>query len=1250
MPLNTDLNVSPYFDDFNEDKNFHRILFKPATAVQARELTQVQSILQNQIERFGNWAFNNGDIVSGCNIVDIPVLPFIRLEDFQANTSGFNVANLVNTKVVSLSSNLQARVLTSVPGNKSNYPNTNLIYLQYLNAGNTGQQQFGNTDQLTFYNIQGVGDTSNVVAVVNVYSNVIAGTISSGNAHGVSVSEGIVFLNGNFVKVHTPTFGIVNAYGTNAGNNVVGFQAMEKVINSNDDDSLLDNALGYSNENAPGADRLQILPALVSLDPSVASVTKDFNPIITYNYGSVVSKSGQSQNVYSILGDAIANRTYEESGNYVINPFVIDTVTSISSNSILSNLDSNNVLGRVSSGVGYAQGQRVEIVKTGYINLRRGIDTQVNAEQQISFSYGGYFICNEVAGSFDFPKSQTVQLYDTPQKSITNRTFAALTPTGNNIGTAMIRCYSYKTGSPGSNTAQYALHVFNVALNSGYNTANIKSIYYNGTTKGVADVISAGSVGSQASKQLYSFGVQGIKNLRDAGNNVRTQYIYRNRTSVPLVSTGNAVVTISSSQFGGTDILPYGIGIVSDVQAASFTLVASANADTVALSANVNVSTSNLAVIGVGATTFTSNFLAGDQIKVGSDIRTITAVTNATYMSVDAVFSVANSSAAYYKTYVNGKIIPIAYNIAGPSSYINVTNTTSFTIVSGQYPASGLTVDVVYDVLRTVTSPASKTIKKNRFVKIDVGNNAAGVKGPWCLGVGDIHRIKKIYATGNGFYTTSGTDVTSNFVWSSGQKDTHYDYGFLYAKPGYDASQANNILVQLDYFTANTSSGVGFFTVESYPIDDANTANTNAITTAHIPLYVDESGLKNPLRDCIDFRTPSTATAADTGAIDVSNTSQVSTAVATATINPSSSLTLSIPSGGLNFPSYGKNFQADFTQYMPRRDLVLITSDNTLKVKEGVSSSSPQTPLYPDNAMALAIFNIPPYPSLSSDQVDSLLPINQSSTTLERDTSTAISSTVVANRRYTMRDIGKLDQRITNLEYYTQLSLLETSAKDLTVTDANGLDRFKNGIFVEPFSNFSTSDVSNPEFNMAIDSSKGIGRPKIIREIINIDFVGGLSTNATKTGRVITLPYSEISFLSQPYATKYRNSALVAYAWNGHITLLPSYDNHGDTINTGSMNITIDNSKPWQDFANSPFGYTWGDWRTTVTADVSTVISGQVQNIQLNLGDIGLFTGGNRVNDAGERAIALAAQQAGVDPSVIRGHLSLSYGGQVYQF
>ena len=53
MPQQTNLNVAPYFDDFDPANDYHKVLFKPGYPVQARELTSLQSILQNQIEKFG---------------------------------------------------------------------------------------------------------------------------------------------------------------------------------------------------------------------------------------------------------------------------------------------------------------------------------------------------------------------------------------------------------------------------------------------------------------------------------------------------------------------------------------------------------------------------------------------------------------------------------------------------------------------------------------------------------------------------------------------------------------------------------------------------------------------------------------------------------------------------------------------------------------------------------------------------------------------------------------------------------------------------------------------------------------------------------------------------------------------------------------------------------------------------------------------------------------------------------------------
>ena len=68
MPLETNFNASPYFDDYDPNNNYYRILFKPSVAVQTRELTQLQTILQDQIDKFGRHVFKDGSIVEGCTI------------------------------------------------------------------------------------------------------------------------------------------------------------------------------------------------------------------------------------------------------------------------------------------------------------------------------------------------------------------------------------------------------------------------------------------------------------------------------------------------------------------------------------------------------------------------------------------------------------------------------------------------------------------------------------------------------------------------------------------------------------------------------------------------------------------------------------------------------------------------------------------------------------------------------------------------------------------------------------------------------------------------------------------------------------------------------------------------------------------------------------------------------------------------------------------------------------------------------
>lgn len=1218
MPIKTDLNVAPYFDDFVdiENKNYHRILFRPTVAVQARELTQVQTILQNQIERFGNWAFRDGDIVEGCVIDDLPVIPYVYLSDYDASNNTFNATKYVDTVAVSSTSNLQARVIYANVGYQTNYPNSNILYVKYLNTGNNGATVFAPNELIQFYNSNGslIANNANVYTMSNSVSQ-----NTTGSAHGISVSNGTIFINGNFVKVTNTLFGLVNAYGTNAGNNIVGFQSVETIVTENIDSSLNDNALGYPNYNAPGAHRLKITPTLISIDPNLLTNTSNFNAIATYNYNALVSKS-TDQGLYSEINKAIATRTYEESGNYVVNPFSVDVVSS----TVDPNTTSNNqyMFAKVGTGVGYAMGSRVSVDRAIYLTERRGTDTETFNNQKITFNYGNFIVLSEFAGYIDCTSGATVNLYDTKQSAVTSRTYTSTTLKGNIIGTARARCLNYShNGFPGANNAYYSFNVFDIKMTNGKKTDDIKSVVYdNGGTKGIADVVSnpviSGSyyntskylIGASLKDFLFTFGSEGIKNLRDSANNINTQYQYRTISSATLLSNGNITVTITSSAPGGTDILPYGAGVLTAAQAREILITPTSTAlssslGTVNVTSSASTSQYGSKVIGTG---LLSKFYPGDVLAIanstaGTEYRTVNTVVDDATLYVDAPFNATNTAATYYKAYPAGKNIFYSTGAGGAFGLVNVTNSTSFTITLENPPSSSTPVKVTHDISRTSTSPAAKVIKKNRFVKIAASDLSQ--PGPWSLGYSDVHKVTAVYANTTASYAITNQNVTNMFTFDTGQKDTHYDIAHLHLKPGFTLP-GKYLLVQLDYFTPNTTPGVGFFTVESYPIDDANTANTNAIQTKDIPLYVSEAGMTYKLRDAVDFRPVADLTATDTGIVDLANNTSVATAIGLASINPSNTITFTAPAGGFNVPSYSKNLQSDYNQYLPRYDLVYISPDNTLKIKEGQAGLNPNPPLYPDNAMAVAQIYVPPYPSLTSEQTDSLTKINQACFSLCRDASTRTQVNILSNRKYTMRDIGQLDKRITNLEYYVQLTLLQQEATNLSSTDANGVERYKNGIFVDPFNDFSLCDVSNPEFNIAIDVQKGRARPKFIRETIPLQWTA-LSTFQTDyanwTGAEVFLKTggAQETIISQPYCdNSFSPIPVTTTSWVGYLRLFPAYSSAYDLNNTGSLNMTVNYSNPYQSFSSSPFGFTWGDWRTNIN---STVNTGAVQPYNPNL-------------------------------------------------
>ena len=276
MALITDLSNEPYFDDFIEEKNFHRVMFKPATAVQARELNQLQAILQNQIERFGENILKEGTIVKGGNFVEEPSLPYVKLLDDAIDTSSSIVSTdvkaYVGMKAVGLTTGMEAIILASETGLESQLVDLNTIYVRYinnkLNANNENINTFSATEQIQIKQKDSNGIYQDYHRVTVAGASGFANTIGEG--YGVRCGEGIIFQKGHFVRF-ADALTIVSKYDSNPNGVVVGFVTEESFITSDEDESLLDNAAGFNNFNAPGADRLKLTPTICEWSSSSSS-------------------------------------------------------------------------------------------------------------------------------------------------------------------------------------------------------------------------------------------------------------------------------------------------------------------------------------------------------------------------------------------------------------------------------------------------------------------------------------------------------------------------------------------------------------------------------------------------------------------------------------------------------------------------------------------------------------------------------------------------------------------------------------------------------------------------------------------------------------------------------------------------------------------------------------------------------------------------------------------------------------------
>ena len=1315
MPSPTDFNLSPYYDDFTESKKFHRVLFRPAFAVQARELTQSQTQLQNQIEKVSDHLFEKGAMV-------IPGEIGYDLNYYAVKLTSIASANTLaqfttDTVLTGGSSGVKARIIGTDALSGSD-PDT--LYIKYNDSGtNNTNASFTDGETIT-------GTNSDSVAL-----SAVVATTHTGSA--AQVEEGTYYVNGYHVQVSKQTI-ILDKY-TNTPSYRVGLLVTESFVTPNDDASLNDNATGSSNVNAPGAHRFKID---LTLTKKTISTTEDANfiELLRLSEGSLQNKVRNTD--YAVLEDTFARRTFDESGDYTVRPFDIDIREHLISGTNRGVYTSGNgglaskLAVGLSPGKAYVKGFEVEKLATQYVDVEKARDFDTEQNFNTRFDIGNFVNVTNTYGTPDvgfvsgeIEAFKRVNLYHTATASRGTEN----TGTGsslNTIGRAKSKGYEYNSGTATGNlfatgsltSAVYKHFLFDINMFTHLNiltaqaftdgelitggtsgaTATYESIS-NEETKTIASCTSASPGVATVTaghnfiegQQVTFAGTYSVDSTAQSSN----VYTVRNpaATTFELYSTdGTTAVNITAFTAATA---AHGVAIVSNVigtfvpgetitgGTSSNTAVIQANAvgfngvtefdfpqvkqlgmagsptytaDTsldntngknVTLSGTLDISSGSNDVVGIN-TRFTSQLKIGDSISFTNNsgntetkiveaiisdqsllISTVSAAastkTSATRRRSSlqspekniSIFKLPYETIKTLKTTVNSGISDTNFSVrrhfvgtlssngdvtitAGTNETFSALGEKDFSVsimttgaggtgavgdvlsltgnnhesdpifnLGGSPTGKTLTLDfgvdyqghkvkVLATINRSIANSKSKTLNTGTTLQVAteaLTTNRDGVN----LGKADVYIINSVYmaADFSTDATTSDTDITDRFDLDSGQRDNFYDVGRLTLKTG-QLAPTGRLLVNFDFFSHGSGD---YFDVDSY---------SGVVDYEDIPSYTSTTtGEVFELRDVVDFR-PRVDDASTIGA-GGQNRSYDGTGTST-----------------VDVIKFNTDVTSDFEFYLQRVDKIFIDKEGNFKVLKGASAISPEIPSKLDNAMHLYTLFIPSYTLDTAD----------------------IGIETVDNRRYTMRDIGRLERRIENVEYYTQLSLLEVSAQSLQIQDANGFDRFKNGFIVDNFTGHGIGDPGNLDYKVSVDYANGELRPTFHEDAIqmiesdddgtSIVTADRLAANYARTGDLITLPYTEKTLIDQPYASKTVNvNPFGIFTWIGSVALTPQTDEWKETERAPELTISNDDGT-WDTLVKNSgnpnlqsveLGTIWNEWQnhwTGVSSSNST--------------------------------------------------------------
>lgn len=1265
MPQSTNLNKSPYFDDFNSNKNYYKVLFKPGNTVQARELTTLQSILQNQIETFGSGLYSNGGQVVPGGFTYDSSFSCIEIETFY---KGLNVEdyfeNLVGKQIKGKNTGIIARVVKVLSSAESERETTTL-YITYLSSSNNltegtfTNNTFDNGEELITLEDFPVGDS--FIFAESEFARVLSieGKSSASIASAAKIKSGVYFIRGYFVNVEDNIL-ILDQY-SNRPSYRVGFEITEEVIDSNEDSSLNDNAQGFSNFAAPGADRLKITTNLIKKSLTDFN-DENFIEIFRVENGTV--KFIKTTDLLSTLSDILAERTFDESGNYYVNPFSVELVESLNNN--LGNkgyyttgekspggstVGEDLGLLKVSPGKAYVKGYEVSAGDV-LVDYPKPRTTSTAKSSSITFVGGDLIRVNNIKNvpnvgltttfsvslmdkrlvgqtvsgisTIGFARVYDIESHNTSYENASSQfnlyLFDIQTYTKLNLSSAISKLIvgSYVKGlSSGSsgyvksiNSTEVTLYQVSgkflpgeqisvdeieytstISTVTDYSIDDVKSIFNNATgfvcdtvlskeftVQGPFTFTTATGLGTITSNDGSSFAnslkVNDIIKYSRAGINssifvgVTSVFNTRNKVNFEINST---VPTVCSSDIGVTT--SYQIESISVIRPQIIpniegsTLYSKLNHENIS---EVKTNNSNIYIkvkynnVVKSGTTLTLQTLTGDYTYAAFDEEryivvnangTLENLSNATFTRSNGNRSLqfTNLSATsgpctvittQIKSDVNSKFkkwnrcqsleisktkfsTPTNAGLAYTSVYgtrvedseisLNYPDIIevhgifeSSTITSPSLPWIGLTglnspnsntSDLILgELVVGQTSGASAVYaeqKTNSQATIIYKNNISFIKD-------EVVKFQE-----SGYQATISSvnigdkNIINDFLVDNGQRKQYYDFGRIIRKNNSKVPSAR-VKVYFDYFSFDATDYGDVISTNSYP---------KVLYGNKIPTY---NGIRNT--DLIDVRP------------------RVSNYNSSTKISPfefSSRNFAGTGSNALQVISSNEDIVFDYDFYLPRIDKLTLDRNGNFNLIFGEPKEFPIQPLITDEVLDVATIVASPY-VYTSDDVDIVL---------------------TDNRRFTMKDIRNLESRVSNLEYYTSLSLLELETKDLLIEDENGLNRFKSGFFVDDFSTTTSSDVNNPSYRASISNNTLLPIQHIERvdlTLYNDDSQKSISEinlsntdckNLKVTGSTLSINYSETPYVAQNFSSRVINvNPYCVTSWAGRLQLNPASD------------------------------------------------------------------------------------------------------------